>query len=73
MPDIPYYYVWWPSWSDASSHSFAPLARTGRTRSLGDSLEAEFQPANDPSDPAVIEMVSEAMRVYEYDPASEPK
>jgi hypothetical protein len=28
---------------------------------------------NDPSDPAVIKMVNEAMRAYEYAPASEPK
>jgi hypothetical protein len=28
---------------------------------------------DDPSDPAVIEMVYEAMRAYEYAPASEPK
>jgi hypothetical protein len=27
---------------------------------------------NDPSDPAVIEMVNEAMRAYEYALASEP-
>jgi hypothetical protein len=28
---------------------------------------------NDPPDPAVIEIVDEAMRAYEYAPASEPK
>jgi hypothetical protein len=40
---------------------------------LADSLETQFQPVNDPSDPAVIEIVDEAMRAYEYAPASEPK
>jgi hypothetical protein len=40
---------------------------------LADSLEAQFQPVNDPSDPAVTEMVNEAMRAYEYAHASEPK
>jgi hypothetical protein len=66
---------------DASSHSFAPLASPGRTSylrvretdALADSLEAQFQPVNDPSVPAVVKMVSEAMRAYEYAPASEPK
>jgi hypothetical protein len=33
-------------------------------------LEAQFQPADDPSDPAVIEMVGEALQAYS---ASEPK
>jgi hypothetical protein len=28
---------------------------------------------NDPSSPAVIEVVNEAMRAYEYAPVSEPK
>jgi hypothetical protein len=28
---------------------------------------------NDPSDPAVIELINEAMRAYEYAPPSEPK
>jgi hypothetical protein len=66
---------------DASSHSFAPLGSAGRTSTLklwesgspGHSLEAQFQPVNDPSDPAVIEMVNKAMWAYEYAPASEPK
>jgi hypothetical protein len=40
---------------------------------MTDSLEAQFQPENDPSDPAVIEMVNRAMRTYEYVPASELK
>jgi hypothetical protein len=40
---------------------------------MADSLEAQFQPVNDPSDPAVIEMVNKAMWAYEYGLASEPK
>jgi hypothetical protein len=44
-----------------------------KAEALADSLEAQFQPVNDPSDPAVIEMVNEAMQAYEYAPASEPK
>jgi len=56
-----------------------PLASAGRTscqtemaKALTDSLEAQFQPVNDPSEPAVIEMVNEAMCAYECAPASEP-
>jgi hypothetical protein len=37
------------------------------------SLEAQFQPVNDPPSPAVIEVVNETMREYEYALASEPK
>jgi len=40
---------------------------------LAYSLEAQFQPVNDPSSPAVNEVVNEVMRAYEYAPASEPK
>jgi hypothetical protein len=40
---------------------------------MADGLEAQFQPVNDPLDPAVIEMVNKSMRAYEYAPASEPK
>jgi hypothetical protein len=36
-------------------------------------LEVQFQPVNDPPDPAVIEMVGEALQAYSYAPASEPK
>jgi len=36
-------------------------------------LEAQFQPVNDPSVPAVIEVVNEAMRACCFAPASEPK
>jgi hypothetical protein len=49
------------------------LSDSEKAEALADSLEAQFQPMNDPSDPAVIEMVFEAMRSYEYAPASEPK
>jgi hypothetical protein len=40
---------------------------------LTDSLESQFQPVNDPSDPAVIEKVAEGLQAYSYAPASEPK
>jgi hypothetical protein len=57
---------------DESSHSFAPLAGAGRTSEKAEaqalSLEAQFLPVNDPSEPAAIEMFNEAMRAYEYDP-----
>jgi hypothetical protein len=39
---------------------------------LAYSLEAQFQPVNDPSEPAFIEKVEEAMRVNFFTPASEP-
>jgi hypothetical protein len=39
---------------------------------LADSLEARFQPVDDPSDPAFTELVDVEMRAYEYAPASEP-
>jgi hypothetical protein len=44
-----------------------------KAEALAKSLEAQFQPVNDPSSPAVIEVVNEAMHAYEYAPASEPK
>jgi hypothetical protein len=43
-----------------------------KAEALADSLEAQFQPVADPSDPAVIETVDVALRVYSYEPASEP-
>jgi hypothetical protein len=49
------------------------LSDSEKAEVLADSLETRFQPMNDPSDPAVIERVNEAMRAYEYAPASEPK
>jgi hypothetical protein len=44
-----------------------------KAEARADSLEAQFQPVYDPSPTAVIEMFNEAMRAYEYAPASEPK
>jgi hypothetical protein len=49
------------------------LSDSEKAEALADSLEAQFQLVNDPSDPAVIEMVNEAMRAYVYAPTSEPK
>jgi hypothetical protein len=37
------------------------------------SLETQFQPVNGMSDPAVIEMVNEAMRAHFYAPANKPQ
>jgi hypothetical protein len=48
------------------------LSDSEKAEALADSLEAQFQPVNDPSDPAVIE-VGEALQAYSYAPASEPK
>jgi hypothetical protein len=51
---------------DAIFHTFAFLASAGITRRLrhreSGSPEAQFQPADDPSDPAVTEVVDVAMR-----------
>jgi hypothetical protein len=44
------------------------LSDSEKAEALADSLEAQFQPAVGPSDPAVIEMANEAMRAYEYAP-----
>jgi hypothetical protein len=49
------------------------LSDSEKAEALADSLKAQFQPVNDPSDPAVIAMFNKAMRAYEYAPASEPK
>jgi hypothetical protein len=46
------------------------LSDSKKAEALADSLEAQFQPVSDPSSPAVIEVVNEAMRAYEYAPAS---
>jgi hypothetical protein len=43
-----------------------------KAEALADSLEAQFQPVDDPSDPAFTEIVDVAMRAYGYAPASEP-
>jgi hypothetical protein len=49
------------------------LSDAEKAEALADSLESQFQPVNDPSDPAVIEKVAEALQAYCYGPASEPK
>jgi hypothetical protein len=49
------------------------LSDSEKAEALAESLEAQFQPVSDPSVPAVIEMVNEAMRAYSFAPASEPK
>jgi hypothetical protein len=38
------------------------LSDSEKAEALADSLQAQFQPVNDPSDPAAIEMVNKAMR-----------
>jgi hypothetical protein len=40
------------------------ISDSEKAEALADSLEAQFQPVNDPSVPAVIEVVNEAMRAY---------
>jgi hypothetical protein len=49
------------------------VSESEEAEALADSLEAQFQPVDDPSDPAVCESVYEAMRAYEYAAASETK
>jgi hypothetical protein len=49
------------------------LLDSEKAEALPYSLEAQFQPMNYQSDPAVIEIVNKAMRASEYAPASEPK
>jgi hypothetical protein len=49
------------------------LTNYDKAEELPDNVETHFQPVNDPSDPADIEMVNVAMRAYEYAPASDPK
>jgi hypothetical protein len=59
----------------------APLVTPGgpavsdseKAEALADSLETQFQPANDPSVPTGIEVINEAMRAYSYAPAREPQ
>jgi hypothetical protein len=43
-----------------------------KAEALADSRESQFPPVNDPSDPAVIEKVDDALQAYSYAPASEP-
>jgi len=47
------------------------LSVSEKVEALAGSLEAQFQPVKDPSVPAVIEVVNEAMRAYSFAPASE--
>ena len=49
------------------------LSDSEKAEALADSPETQLQPVDDPSDPAVIEVVSEAMRAYSFAPANEPK
>jgi hypothetical protein len=64
--------------NDANSNSFTPMQVTGglafsdseKAEALADSLEAQFQPVDDPSDPAFTQIVDVAMRAYEYALAS---
>jgi len=49
------------------------LSDSEKAEALANSLEAQFQPVNNPSVPAVIEVVNEAMWAYSFAPASEPK
>jgi hypothetical protein len=49
------------------------LSDSEKPEALADSLEAQLQPVNDPSNPAVIEKVGEALQAFSYAPASEPK
>ena len=49
------------------------LYESEKAEALAYSLETQFQPVDDPSVPAAIEMVSEAMRAYSFAPASERK
>jgi hypothetical protein len=44
------------------------LSDSEKAEALADSLEAQFQPVNDPSEPAAIETFNEVMRAYEYAP-----
>jgi hypothetical protein len=48
------------------------LSDSEKAEALADNLESHFQPLNDPSDPAVIEKVAEALQAYYYALASEP-
>ena len=49
------------------------LSDSEKAQALTDSLEAQFQSVNDPSNPAVFEMVDEGLQAYSFAPASEPK
>jgi hypothetical protein len=45
-------------------HTRETCSLSEKAETLAGSLEALFQPVNDPSVPAVIEVVNEAMRTY---------
>ena len=42
------------------------LSDSKKAGALAHSLEAQFQPVKDPSEPAVIEVVNEAMGAYSF-------
>jgi hypothetical protein len=48
------------------------ISDSEKGEALAYSLEAQFQPVDDPSDPAFTEMVHVEKRAYKYDKASEP-
>jgi hypothetical protein len=66
---------------DESSHSITSLVTAGgialsdpgKEEALADSLESQFQPVYDPSDPAVIGKGAEMLQAYFCAPASKPK
>jgi hypothetical protein len=45
------------------------LSDSKKAEALADSLEAQFQPVNDPLSPALIGAVDEVMSTYKYAPA----
>jgi hypothetical protein len=47
------------------------LSDPEKAEALADSLDSQFQPVNDPSDPVVIEKVTEVLQAYSHAPASE--
>jgi hypothetical protein len=47
------------------------LADSEEAEALAVSLEVQFQPMDNPSDPAFTELLDQAMRAYDYTPASE--
>ena len=56
---------------DESSYSISPPGHPGgncsdfeKAEALADSLETQFQPVTDPSDPTVTKMVNVALRSY---------
>ena len=66
---------------DESSHSLAShgymegiaISESQKAEALAESREAQFHPVNEPSVPAVIEVVDKVMRGYLFAHASEPK